>query len=123
MARVQRKNTAPEMIVRRLIHSAGYRYRLHKQDLPGKPDLAFVSRRKVIFVHGCFWHQHDCAKAKRPTTNVGFWNAKLDRNVARDRENIENLRKAEWHVFVIWECETVSPVRLFPRISAFLDKP
>ncbi len=119
MGRVRGKNTSPEMIVRRLVHGKGYRYRLHGKELPGKPDLVFASRRKVIFVHGCFWHQHDCAKAKRPATNVSFWNEKLDRNVARDRENLERLRDAGWEVLVIWECETGDPIALSSRITDF----
>jgi len=122
MARVRGKNTSPEMIVRRIVHGAGYRYRLHRRDLPGRPDIVFGPRRKVIFVHGCFWHQHSCSKAKRPTTNVELWNEKLDRNVTRDRKIIEQLQEAGWQSLVIWECETADAGALLRRIIAFLHQ-
>jgi len=122
MARVRAKNTIPELIVRRLVFSLGYRYRLHLSGLPGKPDLVFASRRKIIFVHGCFWHGHTCKRGVRPTTNMDFWNAKLQRNRERDSENIRTLRRNRWRVLVIWECCcTGNTQKLSRRIRAFLD--
>jgi DNA mismatch endonuclease (patch repair protein) len=105
MSKVKGKNTTPELVVRRLLHGLGYRYRLHGKDLPGNPDLVFPGKKKVIFVHGCFWHQHNCKKAKRPTTNCEFWNAKLDKTIRRDNQNILKLKDAGWKVHVIWECQ------------------
>ena len=120
MSRVRGKDTAPEMLVRRLVHAMGYRYRLHRRDLPGTPDLVFSSLRKVIFVHGCFWHQHDCKRGKRPSSNVRFWNEKLDGNVRRDETNILALEQEDWSILVVWECETKELDLLSQRIEAFL---
>jgi len=111
------------MIVRRAVHSLGYRYRLHAKDLPGKPDLVFRKRRKVIFVHGCFWHQHDdkkCLDAKRPKSNTGYWNPKLTRNIERDRANQARLLSAGWESLIIWDCDTANLEQLTKRISKFL---
>lgn len=122
MAAIKSKGMKPEMAVRKLVYSLGYRYRLHSPDLPGKPDLAFRNRRKVIFVHGCFWHQHDnkkCLDGRRPKSNIGYWNPKLEGNVARDKRNRAALKKAGWDVLVIWDCETQSP-HLKSRIDKFL---
>lgn len=122
MAAIKSKGMKPEMAVRRLVHSIGYRYRLHARDLPGKPDLVFRPRRKVIFVHGCFWHQHAmerCLDGRRPKSNTGYWNPKLEGNVARDKRNREALTQAGWDVLVIWDCETQSP-NLQARIEKFL---
>lgn len=121
MSRVRGKDTASEMLVRRLVHRMGFRYRLHRRDLPGTPDLVFSSRRKVIFVHGCFWHQHNCKRGKRPSSNVEFWNAKLDGNSRRDKTNILSLQKNNWSVLVVWECETKQLDVLSRRIQRFLD--
>jgi DNA mismatch endonuclease, patch repair protein len=105
MRQVRGKDTKPELQVRRLLHRLGFRFRLHRDDLPGKPDIVLPKWRAVIFVHGCFWHQHPgCPRAARPTSNVEFWNKKLDRNVARDTENFEQLQQAGWRVYVAWEC-------------------
>ena len=120
MSRVRSKDTASEMLVRRLVHAMGYRYRLHRRDLPGTPDLVFSSLRKVIFVHGCFWHQHDCKRGKRPSSNVRFWNEKLDGNARRDKANILALQEKDWSVLVVWECETKKLDLLSRRIEAFL---
>lgn len=107
MRAVKSKDTKPEMVVRRLVHGLGYRYRLHVDILPGKPDLVFTKRRKVIFVHGCFWHGHDCRRgARRPTTNGEYWKAKISRNIQRDAENYCILRQKGWEVIIVWECET-----------------
>lgn len=107
MRAVKSKDTAPEMIVRRLVHALGFRYRLHREDLPGRPDLTFSSRRKVVLVNGCFWHGHQCARgARQPKTNSDYWRAKINRNVGRDCRNAELLQGAGWQVLTIWECET-----------------
>ena len=121
MGRIRGKDTKPEMLVRRLRHGMGYRYRLHARNLPGNPDLAFPARKKVIFVNGCFWHQHDCPKARRPSTNVDFWNEKLDRNMVRDKANFEDLHKEGWSSLVVWECETKDEEELIDRLIFFLD--
>ena len=121
MGRVRGKNTRPEMQVRRLVTRMGFRYRLHRRGLAGKPDLAFPGRRKVIFVHGCFWHQHDCARGTRPASNRDFWNNKLDRTVQRDNDNISALEESGWSVLVVWECETKDLERLEDRMKEFLE--
>jgi len=108
MRRIQSKDMKPEMVIRRLVHGMGYRYRLHRTDLPGKPDLVFPSRKKVIFVHGCFWHQHgdpDCKIARRPKSNLDYWNPKLDRNVKRDTSNQAELQEMGWDHLIVWECQ------------------
>ena len=124
MALVRPKDTKPEIRVRKLVHSLGYRYRLHARDLPGRPDLVFRRRRKVIFVHGCFWHQHNCPMGSRmPKTRVGFWREKLEGNKKRDIKIERQLKKDGWYVLVIWECQTtpVNRDRLATRIVAFLE--
>jgi len=125
MRRVRSENTKPELIVRKLAHGLGYRFRLHRKDLPGKPDLVFAGRRKVIFVHGCFWHQHNCKRgARKPATRREYWLAKLQRNVDRDKTVIRRLRRMGWGVMVIWECQTRPSKldRLAGRITRFLDR-
>lgn len=120
MKAVKGKDTKPEMAVRRLVHSLGYRYRLHRRDLPGCPDLVFGPRRKVIFVHGCFWHGHDCKRgARQPKTNPDYWRQKIDRNRARDHATQEALRAVGWDVMTVWECE-VRDVQLADRLRLFL---
>ncbi|HEV2818258.1 MAG TPA: very short patch repair endonuclease [Allosphingosinicella sp.] len=104
MARVSGKNTQPELRVRKALHAAGFRYRLHRRDLPGTPDLILPKFRTAVQVHGCFWHGHDCPKGRRPQSNVEFWNAKLDRNAARDEANRQALVGRGWHVLTVWEC-------------------
>lgn len=120
MAAVHSKNTKPEMLVRRLVHGMGYRYRLHHPGLPGKPDLAFPSKKKIIFVHGCFWHQHGCAFSHVPKSNVAYWAPKLERNQDRDREHIKALRSDGWKCLVLWECQLDKPGLLLSRLSRFL---
>lgn len=105
MSRVKNKNTRPELLVRSLLHRIGYRFRLHRRDLPGSPDIVLPKHRKAIFVHGCFWHGHDCPKGKRPKTNREFWEAKLDLNIDRDRQNLEDLKRNGWEALTVWECE------------------
>jgi len=122
MSRVTKKNTKPELVVRRLAHRLGYRFRLHRRDLPGTPDLVFPSRRKVIFVHGCFWHRHGCRLSGRvPQIRVDYWRPKLDRNVQRDHEAQAALADQGWHVLTVWECEVRDNVALAHRLRAFLD--
>jgi DNA mismatch endonuclease, patch repair protein len=106
MSRVKSKDTLPEMRVRSALHRMGLRFRLHDKSLPGSPDLVFAGRKTVLFVHGCFWHQHmGCPHSKRPTTNSAFWEKKLNRNMQRDMENVENLEGLRWKVIIVWECE------------------
>lgn len=107
MASVKSRNTKPEMLVRSLLHRLGYRFRLHRKDLPGKPDIVLPKYKKIIFVHGCFWHQHPgCPKSNRPTTRRAFWEKKLNENVERDKTIVRDLRDAGWSVHVVWECQT-----------------
>ncbi|MEW5837438.1 MAG: DNA mismatch endonuclease Vsr [Pseudomonadota bacterium] len=106
MARVKGKNTRPEIRVRSLLHRLGYRFRLHRKDLPGTPDIVLPGRRTVVFVHGCFWHQHPgCKQATRPVANAAYWNEKLDRNMARDARHIHALGALGWKTIIVWECE------------------
>jgi DNA mismatch endonuclease (patch repair protein) len=126
MALVRAKDTAPEMIVRRLAHSLGKRYRLHRRDLPGTPDLVFPSLRKVVLVHGCFWHRHDdpmCWRSRLPKTRVDFWTDKLSGNAERDQRQLQELDALGWRVMVVWECETTKTKRdqLKSRLADFLS--
>lgn len=118
--------TRPELTVRRLLHSLGYRYRLHATDLPGKPDIVFRLRKRVVFVHGCFWHQHQdpaCPLRSRPRANTDYWHAKLDRNIARDNETQARLRSLGWLSLVVWECETSDLRALEAKLQDFLRSP
>lgn len=122
MALVRSIDTKPEMIVRRLVHGMGYRYRLHCGNLPGKPDLVFPARHAVIFVHGCFWHRHQgCALARLPKSRVEFWTEKLEGNRKRDARKIEALEATGWRVFIVWECELKNKEQLVERIRQFLE--
>lgn len=122
MALVRGKDTKPELIVRSLIHGLGYRYRLHWRELPGTPDLVFTSKRKVIFVHGCFWHRHaNCSLARLPKSRKEFWETKLQGNVERDARNMRALKRDGWRVLLIWECELKDMSRLTKRIGRFLN--
>ena len=124
MALIRAKDTKPELLVRRLVHGLGYRYRLHRRDLPGTPDLVFPSRRSVIRIHGCFWHRHRhkwCALARLPKSRLGFWGPKLEGNAARDARNARALRRLGWRVMTIWECQLRNETRLARRIRGFLD--
>lgn len=116
MSKVQSKDTLPEMKVRKALHKMGVRYRLHRKDLPGSPDIVMRSRGRVIFVHGCFWHRHGCRKSTMPKTNVDFWLSKFERNVERDQQNIAQLRAMGWAVDVIWQCEAIQPDYLHDRL-------
>lgn len=121
MSRIRSKDTKPELTVRRLVHAAGYRYRLQAKDLPGKPDLVFRSRRKVILVHGCFWHQHGCDHYRMPKTRREFWLPKLEKNVERDQRILTELTDLGWSCLVIWECELKNLGRTRARLLAFLE--
>ena len=121
MRAVRGKNTGPEMRVRRLAHSMGYRYSLHTQKLPGTPDLVFSSRRKVIFVHGCFWHKHHCRHgSKSPVANSDYWDIKRTRTAQRDKAQITALQKDGWKVLVLWECEISDRTATADRLKGFL---
>ncbi|MFC2105255.1 very short patch repair endonuclease [Candidatus Bipolaricaulota bacterium] len=124
MSLIRSKDTAPEMLVRKLVHSMGYRYRLHQRDLPGLPDLVFRSRRKIVFVHGCFWHRHSgCPLNRLPKSRIEFWRTKLEGNRIRDRRNESLLRQGGWKLLVIWECETRGATELLQeRVKEFLDE-
>ncbi|MGE3673609.1 MAG: very short patch repair endonuclease [Polyangiaceae bacterium] len=121
MSRVRAANTNPEMAVRRLVHRLGYRYSLHAKGLPGHPDLAFKARRKVIFVHGCFWHQHGCRQYRMPRTRTDFWEPKLQSNKIRDAIVRRQLRELGLGVLVVWECQIKDVGKLRDRLSAFLE--
>lgn len=121
MRMVRSCDTTPEMIVRRTATALGYRYRLHQATLPGKPDLVFASRRKVIFVHGCFWHGHDCKRgARSPKTNAEYWRAKIGRNRERDERHSKELSLAGWRVAILWECELSDLDALRQNLIGFL---
>ncbi|HDV8353539.1 TPA: DNA mismatch endonuclease Vsr [Burkholderia vietnamiensis] len=122
MSRIKGGNTKPELIVRSLIHRMGYRYRLHGKGLPGRPDLVFATRRKVIFVHGCFWHRHEgCRLARLPKSRLDFWRPKLEANAERDKGVERRLTELGWKVLTIWECEVKDEAVLAVRVRAFLD--
>lgn len=125
MSRVRNKDTKPEMLVRRLVHRLGFRYRLHRRDLPGCPDLVFSKRRKVVFIHGCFWHRHpdpNCRLARLPKSKLDFWIPKLEANRARDIRNQRALRELGWRCLVVWECELKHKERLENKLIAFLSE-
>ena len=122
MRAIKSKDTKPEMLTRRTVHGMGYRYRLHRKDLPGKPDLVFPSRRKAIFVHGCFWHGHDCPHGSRtPKSNREYWVAKISRNRERDAQSEAALKQDGWRVLTVWECQMKDHEALRGRLRQFLD--
>lgn len=116
------KNTAPEIKLRSLLHKNGFRFRVNRKDLPGKPDIVLPKYRAVIFVHGCFWHGHDCPRGQRPQTNADFWNQKIDRNVIRDKSDVSLLESLGWRVLIVWECEIKkkNEAVLLSRVKEFL---
>ncbi|MFM0670246.1 very short patch repair endonuclease [Paraburkholderia sediminicola] len=120
MKRVGRRNTGPEMVVRRTAFALGYRFRLHYTTLPGSPDIVFPSRRAAIFVHGCFWHGHDCKRGRAPSSNSGYWLPKLERNQARDQRVANDLRVLGWRVLTIWQCQIRDVERLKAELVSFL---
>ena len=123
MRRVRGKDTAPELIVRRLAHAAGFRFRLHRKDLPGKPDLCFPSRRKAMFVHGCFWHGHGCKIGRLPKSRPEYWQPKIARNRERDTAAVAALAALGWRVLTVWQCQTKDRQALLQRIVEFLSEP
>lgn len=121
MSHVKGKDTKPEILVRSIIHRLGFRFRKHKSDLPGKPDIVLAKHRKVIFVHGCFWHGHKkCSRSSRPQSNKSFWVEKLDKNIARDKRTKRELELQGWKVLIVWTCETNNILKLQNRLSTFL---
>jgi DNA mismatch endonuclease (patch repair protein) len=123
MSRVGGKNTTPEIVVRKVAHSLGLRFRLHRKDLPGTPDLAFPKWRTAIFVHGCFWHRHPgCSKASTPKTRADYWRHKFESNVQRDKKNVKMLRKRGWLVLTVWECETKNVESLGAKLTQAFKK-
>lgn len=122
MAQVKSENTSPELAIRKLLHRLGYRFRLHRKDLPGKPDIVLPKHKTVVFVHGCFWHGHSgCKRAARPASNTDFWNKKLDRNIERDRKAREDLERMGWRVITIWECEIKNAEKLEDTLKFLSD--
>jgi len=123
MRQIRSKDTAPELAIRKLCRGIGFTgYRIHRKDLPGKPDLAWIGRKLAVFVHGCFWHGHDCAEGlRKPKSNQDYWIPKIERNRQRDSENIAALHSAGWNVIVIWECEINEQGRLSRRLQKFLS--
>ena len=121
MASVGTKNTCAEMVVRRLVHKMGYRYSLHRADLPGSPDLVFPSRKKVIFVHGCFWHGHNCRYGKLPKSRQNYWKQKIGKNRLRDNKQCRELSRQGWGVLIVWQCQLRSPEVLIEKIDNFLE--
>lgn len=121
MRAIRSQDMKPELRVRQAAHNLGYRFRLHRNDLPGKPDLVFTKRQKIIFVHGCFWHQHKgCIDGRAPKSNTGYWRPKLARNVKRDAQHLAQLKHDGWKVLLVWECETKDGKRLLSRLKRFL---
>jgi DNA mismatch endonuclease (patch repair protein) len=121
MSSVGTKNTGPELVLRRLLHRSGYRYRIHPKNLPGKPDIAFPGRRKAIFVHGCFWHGHGCSKGQPPKSREDYWKPKLLANKQRDERRIRELGDLGWSSMVVWQCELVDPQKALQRVEKFLE--
>lgn len=122
MSRIKGKDTKPEKIIRSLLHQMGYRFRLHRPDLPGNPDIVLPKYKKVIFVHGCFWHGHkNCMRAKRPKTNEKFWNEKLSKNIKRDKKYPKELKKLGWRTLVVWQCEIKDKGLLMNKLRDFLE--
>ena len=121
MSRIRSKDTNPERIVRSMLHRAGYRFRIHVGDLPGKPDIVLPKYGAIIMVHGCFWHRHKgCKDAAEPKTRRKFWKEKFERNVANDQRNIRKLRRLGWRVMVVWQCQLKNPEKVFVRLERFL---
>lgn len=124
MSNITGKNTKPELLVRKALFSEGYRYRLHRKDLPGNPDIVFTSRKKAIFINGCFWHGHNCKKAALPENNKQFWKNKINGNVKRDKTNSDKLEEMGWKSFVVWQCEIKKSTleKKIKQIKTFLEE-
>jgi len=124
MRSVRSEDTQPELFIRRILYRLGYRYRLHDRSLPGKPDIVFSGRRKIVFVHGCFWHGHDCPRGSRvPKANREYWVQKVARNKTRDKQQSVELKRQGWQTLIVWECETAKSEDLVSRLTGFLDQP
>lgn len=123
MKSVKTKNTGPETTVRKALFARGYRFRLHRKDLPGSPDIVFPGRKKAIFVHGCYWHGHDCAKGRLAKSNTEYWGTKIDANKARDLKNINEIHELGWDTYVVWQCELKNMDAVIARLGNFLDPP
>jgi DNA mismatch endonuclease (patch repair protein) len=121
MSRIRGRDTGPEILIRSMVHRLGYRFRLHRKDLPGTPDLVFPVRRSAVFVHGCFWHGHDCSRGHLPSSNVAFWEQKIGKNKQRDDRVRKLLRKEGWKVLAVWQCETKDSSRLAKKLTRFLE--
>jgi DNA mismatch endonuclease (patch repair protein) len=121
MSSVGTKDTGPELLLRRMLHKAGYRYRLHPKKLPGRPDIVFPARRKVIFVHGCFWHSHGCSKGQPPKSRSEYWKPKLEANRQRDALRLRQLKDLGWSSMTVWQCELKDLAGMFRRVREFLD--
>jgi DNA mismatch endonuclease, patch repair protein len=122
MSQVRQRDTGPELLIRSMLHRLGYRFRVHRRDLPGTPDLVFPARRSVVFVHGCFWHGHSCRCGRRPSSNVTFWDEKIRKNKERDDRVQKQLRTAGWRVLAVWECETKDGPVLEKTLTRFLGR-
>ncbi|MBW8829751.1 MAG: DNA mismatch endonuclease Vsr [Burkholderiales bacterium] len=122
MSRIRSKDTQPEIAVRSLLHRMGYRFRLHRKDLPGRPDIVLPRHRKAILVHGCFWHGHECPLGSKPKSNQEYWGAKITVNRARDERNLLRLRDLGWSVLVLWECDIRRSIGLQEVLAAFLSE-
>lgn len=123
MQAVKTKNTGPELLLRRALFAAGYRFRLHRKDLPGRPDIVFPGRRKAIFVHGCFWHGHNCTKGRASKSRTEYWGPKLEANKARDAKNLRDLEAIGWEAVVVWQCELGNMDNVTSRLGTFLGQP
>lgn len=121
MGRIRSKNTAPELAVRSMLHSMGYRFRLHRRDLPGKPDIVLPKLKKIVLVHGCYWHGHECHVGRAPKSNLGYWLPKIERNRQRDRQSVQELTSLGWSVLEVWECETRKPETLRGVLAQFMS--
>ena len=121
MSQIRDKNTKPEIIIRSIVHRMGFRFRLHDKNLPGKPDIVLPRHKKVIFIHGCFWHLHNCRYGRvKPQTNANFWQTKRQSNKNRDKRNLAQLRKLGWQILVIWECWLKTPAKVYQKLCLFL---
>lgn len=122
MGAVKTSDTRPELLIRKSLHRMGFRYALHRRDLPGTPDLVFPKKRKIVFVHGCFWHGHGCSKGKPPKSRLSYWLPKIETNRKRDRKTARKLRRAGWSVMIVWQCETGDPEKIVGKIARFLKR-
>lgn len=122
MSAVRTEDTGPELLVRKLLSAQGYRYRLHRKDLPGRPDIVFPGRRKIVLVHGCFWHGHRCAKGKLPKSRLGYWRPKIAANKKRDTRNLVELKRSGWTTLVVWQCKLKNGKTLMRKLKAFLGR-